>query len=222
MKFSLAFLLPALALGFAPQGRLAPMRSSSLVTRNELDDACEKISDTTEDYMGKADSLVLNRAMRFVDHAPMILTLKALTEKAGISARMWSISSNPGAFAGLTTALSVPTWCYNVWVLVAVAQAASIAKSALASDGNELSQADITANAATNFVAARAIGSANPLRDTALVALVSGYSLRQGNSDGAARVCPGGEFAAAVESKETKEVEEASFSLTRHATKLRQ
>ena len=58
----------------------------------------------------------------------------------------------------------------------------NIDKSALASNGNELSQSDITALALSNFVAARAIGSENPLLDTILVALVSGYALRNGSA----------------------------------------
>jgi hypothetical protein len=191
MKLSILCLLPIASMAFAPghlPSRVAPMRPSTLIARNEIDEACEKVTSTTEEYVGKADNLILNRAMRFFDHAPMIVTLKALTEKAGISAKMWSVSSNPGAFAGVGTALAVPTWCYSIWTLIAVTQAASIVKSALASDGNELAQSDITASAVANFVAMRTIGSATPLRDTALTALVSGYALRQGNADGAVTV----------------------------------
>jgi hypothetical protein len=191
MKLSILCLLPIASMAFAPgnlPSRVAPMRTSTLVTNSEIDEACEKVTSTTEEYVGKADSLILNRAMRFVDHAPMIVTLKALTAKAGISASMWSVTSNPGAFAGLGTALAVPTWCYNIWTLMAVTQVASILKSSLASEGNELSQADITSSAVANFAAMRMIDSATPLRDTALAALISGYALRQGDSDGAVTV----------------------------------
>jgi len=192
MKLSILFLLPAASIAFAPARfpghAVAPMRSPNLVFRNELDDACETVVGTTEDLIGKADDLALSRVMRAVDHAPMIFTLRALCDKAGISAKMWSVSSNPSAFAGLTTALTVPTWCFHVWALIAVAQMASVTKSVLAADANELSQADITANSAANFMAARAIGSANPLQDTLLAALVSGYALRKGSGGGAVTV----------------------------------
>lgn len=186
MKFSLVFLLPA-TLAFSPShlpGRTAIRQPSTLVTRNELDDVCEKVTSTTEEYVGKADSLILSRAMRVVDHAPMLCTLKALTDKAGISASIKGITSDPAAFGGISTALAVPTWCFNVWTLIAVAQVASAARSILVADGNELSQADITANTAANFVAARTIGSSSPLKDTILTALVSGYALRVGSSSG--------------------------------------
>jgi hypothetical protein len=82
-------------------------------------------------------------------------------------------------------ALDIPTMTFEIWTLICVFQALSLAKSALASNANELSQSDITALALSNVVAARAIGSTNPLRDTILVALVSGYALRNNHSAGA-------------------------------------
>ena len=42
-------------------------------------------------------------------------------------------------------ALDVPTMSFEIWTLICVFQALSLAKSALASNGNELSQSDITA-----------------------------------------------------------------------------
>ena len=99
-----------------------------------------------------------------------------------------SCQKAPEAFGGLSTALSVPTWCFNVWALAAVAQLASVAKSALSSDRDELSQSDITAGAVSNWAAARMVGSANPLRDTIVAAVVSGYALRNNNADGAVNV----------------------------------
>lgn len=111
---------------------------------------------------------------------------------------------------------------FEIWTLICVFQVLSLAKSALASNGNELSQSDITAlvscstfvclcvdflhchvshscyslsiyssllgfilqtQAMSNWVAARAIGSENPLLDTMFVALVSGYALRN-NANG--------------------------------------
>lgn len=139
-------------------------------------------------YVGKADDVVLNRVMRVVDHAPALFTLKALADAGGISASMSGITSNPEAFTGVATALTVPTWTYNVWAAACIFQALSLAKSALASDGNELSQADITAITAANFFATRAIGSASPLRDTVLTALVTGYAVRNGSAGGDATI----------------------------------
>lgn len=187
MKLSLLFLLPVASLAFAPVRvpSAVPMRSL-VVTRNEVDDACEKITDKTEDVLDKADSMVLGRAMRFVDHAPILVTLKALAEKAGSS--KWGIDASASAFTGLSTALAVPTWCFNIWALVAVAQIASVAKSALAEDQNELSQKDISTTALSNFLAARTIGSSCALGDTALTAVVSGYALRKNANDGAVTI----------------------------------
>jgi len=53
-------------------------RGGDLELKNALDDTCESCVSTTEKYVGKADDLVLNRAMRVVDHAPAFVTLKAL------------------------------------------------------------------------------------------------------------------------------------------------
>ena len=197
MKLHL-FLLPIAAAAFALDAshvvsthhRHHPniARGGDVALKNELDGAAEKIVYTTEEYVGKADDVVLNRVMRVVDHAPAFFTLKALADAGGVSTAFSGISlpiaCNAEAFTGLTTALSVPTAAFNVWGAICAFQALSLAKSALANDSNELSQADITATAAANWVATRAIGSANPLRDTILTALVSGYAVRNGSAGG--------------------------------------
>ena len=190
MKLSLLFLLPVASLAFAPDASVVvhPHRGGDIALRSELDDAADNIVENTEKYVGKVDDLVLNRAMRVVDHAPAFYTLKALADAGGISATLSGITSNPEAFTGLGTALSVPTVSFNVWAAICAIQALSLAKSALANDSNELSQADITATAAANFMATRAIGSANPLRDTILTALVSGYAVRNGSAAGDATI----------------------------------
>jgi hypothetical protein len=79
--------------------------------------------------------------------APAFVTLKALADAGGISASLSSIVSHPETFqsAGLDMALDVPTMSFEIWTLICVFQALSLAKSALASNGNELSQSDITA-----------------------------------------------------------------------------
>ena len=75
------------------------------------------------------------------------MTLKTLADAGGISATLSSIVSHPETFqaSGLDLALDVPTMSFEVWTLICVFQALSLAKSALASNGNELSQSDITA-----------------------------------------------------------------------------
>lgn len=150
-----------------------------------IDDVGEKVMGTTEEYVKKADDVILGRVMRVMDHAPAFVTLKALADAGGISASLSSIVSHPETFTGLDMALDIPTMTFEIWTLICVFQALSLAKSALASNANELSQSDITALALSNVVAARAIGSTNPLRDTILVALVSGYALRNNDSAGA-------------------------------------
>lgn len=157
-----------------------PQLRSGAITKNAVDDACDKVTDTVEDVMEKGDSIVLKRAMRFVDHAPMLYTLKKLAEKAGWAAEKWSVDAPASAFTGLDTAMAVPAWCFNIWTLIAVTQVASVVKSALAEDSNELSQRDISTSALATFMATRAIGSENLLLNTGLTALFSGYALRNG------------------------------------------
>jgi hypothetical protein len=132
--------------------------------------------------------LVLSRVMRVVDHAPSLFSLKCLADKAGMAVAKSGIVASPSSFTGLGTAIAVPTWCFNIWALVAVTQLASVAKSALAEGGNELTQKDITSTTIANVLASRAVGSANPLRDTALTAIVSGYALRKNSGDGAVNI----------------------------------
>jgi len=192
MKLFAYLALPlASTLAFAPDraSRVLPHhRGGALALNSKIDEVSEKITSTTDEYVSKADDLVLGRVMRVVDHAPALFTLKGLADAGGVSASLSGITSNPETFTGLATALSVPKFMFNVWAAICAFQALSIAKSALASDGNELSQADITATAAANWAATRAIGSATPLRDTILTALVSGYAVRNGSAGGDATI----------------------------------
>lgn len=92
MKLSALILLPATALAFAPQQpvSLFPTARVSNVAlhdvRDDFDDVVKQVEDTTEDYVGKADELVINRGMRLANHLPVLVTLKALADKAGMSA----------------------------------------------------------------------------------------------------------------------------------------
>ena len=96
--------------------------------------------------------MVLNRAMRIVDHAPAFFTLKALADAAGVelglspAAITALLTGTLDVSCGVTTAMAVPGFMYStVTKLYMLFAALSLAKSALASDSNELSQADITA-----------------------------------------------------------------------------
>lgn len=92
MKLSALILLPATALAFAPQQPVSLFPTSRVSNvalhdvRDDFDDVVKKIEDTTEDYVGKADELVINRGMRLANHLPVLVTLKALADKAGMSA----------------------------------------------------------------------------------------------------------------------------------------
>jgi len=183
MKLSILFLLPAMSMAFAPLHIRALPKT---IAKNQVTSIVDTINTKAEDTIGKADDLLISRAMRFADHAPILFTLKALVDKAGAS--RWGIDVAPSAFSGVGTALSIPTSVFNIWALICVCQLASVAKSALADGGNELSQADITATAIANIMATTAIGSATPLRSTALTALMSGYALRRNGADGAVTI----------------------------------
>lgn len=170
------FLLSSSVSGFAPHRPLK--HTSKLIQYNEIDNVCETLTDTADDALEQADKYVLNRAKRVLDHAPMLWTLQQLYKKAGMVVNSKTINANPSVFSNLPTALSVPTWCFGVWAVIMVSQVVSVVSSSLKSDNNDLSQADITATSMANFMAMQAIGSANPLRATALTALVSGYGVR--------------------------------------------
>lgn len=97
MKFAILFLVPAATMAFAPTQPLRfPTRVSNVAlydVRDDFDDAVKKIEDTTEDYVAKADDLVLNRGMRIANHFPILVTLKALADKAGMSASASGITA---------------------------------------------------------------------------------------------------------------------------------
>jgi len=148
---------------------------------NSVDDICTDVTSKTETLLGKLDEFVLNRAMRIVNHAPALYTLKELGAAAGSSS--YGIDAAASALSISAPAmLSVPAWTGNALRIACIAQLASIAKSVLASE-DELDQGDITALTAANLVAAKAI-SAGGLKWTALTAAVTGYGARNGADDG--------------------------------------
>lgn len=188
MKISALFLLPIASLAFSPVApnvrRMSAAPSSPIVLHNELDDACAKVTDTAEEYIAKGDDIVVGRAMRLANHVPILVTLKALADKAGMSVSQAGIVAAPASFAGVSGALTVPTWCLNVFAVGALCQLASVVRSTLAAGGDELSQSDITGGAVSNWALARMVGSANPLQDTVLAAILTSYGMRTGASGG--------------------------------------
>jgi hypothetical protein len=186
MKLSLFFLLPVASVAFAPASHFATRMNGITVACNELDNACEKVVSKTEEVIGKADSLLLSRVMRVVNHAPILLSLKCLADKAGMA-----IAKGGYGHFSLFLYRSWHSHCssylvFHIYALIAVTQLASMAKSAITDGSNKLTQADITSTTPlANVLASRAVGSANPLRDMALTAIVSGYVLCKNSGDGA-------------------------------------
>lgn len=182
MKFSLCLLLlPAMASAFAPQPHLS-RPSSAVILKNAVTDVTDDVLSKTEELIGKGDKVVMKRAMRIVDHAPILYTLRMLAEKAGDASKF---GINMAPVAPVASPLAIPGWSAYIWSIIAICQLAAVAKSALADDSNDLSQADISTLAVSNLAAAKAIGSGgNPLAYTAALALVSGYGARQGNASG--------------------------------------
>ena len=89
---AVVFFLPALASAFAPVTK--PLSSPHCLTRltesaalvpepEALNDLAGKISNKVEQVMEKADDLVLKNVMRFVNHAPAIVTLGSLLNQLG-------------------------------------------------------------------------------------------------------------------------------------------
>ena len=186
MKFSLLFfLLPTVTTAFAPSTTSSSMvlthRPPSMrLAANKVTEVTEKVVEKTEEVIGKADDLVLSRAMRFVDHAPILITLRMLAKKAGST--RWGIDMRPAA--AIATPFAIPAWTGYIWSAVAACELASVAKSALADGGNELSQSDISALAISNAaVTAALVGPRSSSFGTmALAAIVTSYSARRGGS----------------------------------------
>lgn len=179
MKFSLCLLiLPAMAAAFAPAPRLS---HPSVQLKSSIAEIPDEVISKTEELVGKADDVVLKRAMRFADHAPILITLRMLAEKAGDASKL-GVNIHPAS--AVASPLAIPGWSGYVWSIIAICQLASVAKSTLADGGNDLSQQDITTLSVSNYAASQALGSANPLASTAALALVSGYAAREGNGAG--------------------------------------
>jgi len=154
-----------------------PHKSALVPEANVVNDFNSNISSKIATVLKKADGLVLGRAMRFVNHAPAIVTLKALLSALGSTKFGFDVSPSVLSIAA-PAGISVPTWVgYAIPVLV-VSQVAAVIRSSLA-DSDELSQADISAIAVSNFFLSTALTSPSPT-NWAIAAVATGYSARNG------------------------------------------
>jgi len=161
MRTFAILLIPALASAFSPSSQVASTLnrgggiSLNGVKEDVLDKYADELSSTTESVVEKVDDLVLRKALTAANHVPVLFTLKNLGEAAGSS--NFGVDAAASAFsAGPATAVAIPAFISNLMPLACAIQLASMAKSALAGD-NEVSQADITATAVTNYALMKAI-----------------------------------------------------------------
>ena len=95
MKLFAYIALPlASTLAFAPDhaSQVLKYQRGGGLGMTKIDEVSEKITSTTEEYVSKADDLVIGRLMRVVDHAPAIYTLRELAKAGGISASLSGVS----------------------------------------------------------------------------------------------------------------------------------
>lgn len=124
---------------------------------------------------------------RFVNHAPMIVTLGTLLKQ--LESTKFGLDIAPSALniavpAGLG---AIPTWIGYALPVMVVTQVASILRSSLAEEKDELSQEDISAGAVSNFALARALQAPSTL-NWAVAAIASGYYARIHRDDNAPKL----------------------------------
>ena len=175
MRITALFLLPALALSFAPQPHISRVPTS---LTDKVDDLCADVSNGAETILETADKYVLRRVMSAVNHAPAILTLKNFASAAGSSRLGVDVAASAFSYSA-PSLLALPTWMGNIWRVACVIQIASLAKSILVADNDELSQGDITALTASNFAATKALTSGT-LGWLVATSVMSSYAARNG------------------------------------------
>jgi hypothetical protein len=189
MRFtSLLFCLPVAA-AFAPQPHLSVRVAPSphlLKSVSTVAEGCDEVTGKLDTLLEKADNLVVSRLFRVVNHAPGYVTLGYLAKQLGST--KWGMDIAPGALSIASPAyLAIPSWTGYVLRLIVFLQAASMAKSALANDTDDLSQADISALAVSNVALGRALAGGSAV-NWAIAAIASGYGMRTGNSGGEATI----------------------------------
>ena len=112
----------------------------------------------------------------------MIVTLGALLEQ--LESTKFGFDIAPSALSIATPAGlgAIPTWIGYALPVVVVSQVASILRSSLREDEDELSQEDISASAVSNFALARALQAPSTV-NWAVAAIASGYYARKHGSD---------------------------------------
>uniref|UniRef100_A0A7S1BR44 Uncharacterized protein n=2 Tax=Corethron hystrix TaxID=216773 RepID=A0A7S1BR44_9STRA len=189
MRYFVLATLPMLCGAFAPQAftpqastrrAMTPLKSSLVPEVDAVNDFNSNISTKLANVIKKADSLVLTRAMRFVNHAPAIVTLNCLLSTLGSTKFGFDIAPSALSIAA-PAGITVPAWAgYTIPVLV-VSQVAAVIRSSLA-DSDELSQGDISAMAVSNYFLSKALTATCPL-NWVVAAVASGYSARNGKGD---------------------------------------
>uniref|UniRef100_A0A7R9WGV8 Uncharacterized protein n=1 Tax=Pseudictyota dubia TaxID=2749911 RepID=A0A7R9WGV8_9STRA len=160
---------------FRPQ---ASLKASVVSEPAVVHDFADNVSGKIQKVLEKADDLVISRAMRFVNHAPVIATLAAMIDKLGST--KFGLDIAPSALALQTPAgLGVPGWFGYCLPIMVISQVAAVARSALA-DNDELSQEDISALAVSNFALTRAL-TAPSTTNWLIASVASGYYARNGH-----------------------------------------
>jgi hypothetical protein len=186
MRVTAFFLLPALVFSFNPQQSIRTVprsnlrfaSSSATLTGNAVDDLSSDVASKTEAVVEKADSWILKRVMSAANHAPAVYTLKQFATAAGSS--KLGVDAAASAFSYSAPALlALPTWLNNVWRVACVFQIASLTKSVFKVDKDDISQGDISALAASNFAATKALSSGS-LQWLVATSILSSYSARSG------------------------------------------
>ena len=111
-------LLVATSNGYAPRAPVSaaarsPLFASIVAEPAIAHDVADNVSSKIQTVLEKADDLLLNRAMRFVNHAPIIVTLTALLKQVGST--RFGLDIAPSALSIASPAgLAVPTWYVHV------------------------------------------------------------------------------------------------------------
>ena len=154
------------------------LQASVVAEPEVVNNLASNVGDKIKAVLTKADDLVISRAMRFVNHAPVIATLAAMIQKLGST--RFGFDINPSVLALQAPAgLAVPAWFGYCLPIMVVSQVAAVARSALA-DQDEMTQADISALAVSNFAFTRALTASTPL-NWVIASVASGYYARNGH-----------------------------------------
>jgi hypothetical protein len=175
---------------FAPQTMIARRRGQpdtrivrkvSAAEVTALTDATNTVADKVDDVLQRTDELVLRRAMRVVNTVPALFTLSELAKAAGSTKLGLDLAPTVLSIAA-PAGLELPVWIGYALPAIIISQVASLAKSALAENNDELSQSQISQLLVSNVCLARAVTNPN-LVNWAVVSIVAGYAARNNNNN---------------------------------------